>query len=172
MSYARAASVLLMVLAVSAAANETYVWTGGMPGFSGTITLDSSASPSGGGTMADIVSAQVTVPVGGFFGSQEYTFNFDPFTATSYGAFTWNAEDITGMEIRWQDIPSFVNNPNMGNNYLGDYNSNGGEAMEDYTGSWEASNPIAVQDGESTAAMLAVATVVLGCWGVRMKKCL
>jgi hypothetical protein len=82
-------SALLIFLAVSAQANETYVWTGGLPGYSGSIVLDSSSSPNGGGTMADIVSAEITVPLPGFFGTQEYTFNFDPLTASSFTPLVW-----------------------------------------------------------------------------------
>jgi hypothetical protein len=168
-------SALLIFLAVSAQANETYTWTGGMPGYSGTIVLDSSSSPNGGGTMADIVSAEITVPLPGFFGTQEYTFNFDSLTASSFTPLVWNPDDITGMEIRWQDVPSFVNDPNMGNNYLGDYNSNEGVSTEDDTGSWQAdpaNPPINVPDGESTAGLMALSAGVIGCARLRLKKCL
>jgi hypothetical protein len=165
-------SALLIFLAVSAQANETYVWTGGMPGYSGSIVLDSSSSPNGGGTMADIVSAEITVPLPGFFGTQEYTFNFDPLTASSFTPLVWNPEDITGMEIRWQDVPSFVNDPNFGSNYLGDYNSNEGVSTEDLTGSWQGETPFAVPEGASTAGLLALGVGALGCAGLCLKKCL
>jgi len=64
--------------------------------------------------MADIVSAEITVPLSGFFGTQEYTFDFDPLTATSFTPLVWNSQDITGMQIRWEDVPSFVNDPIWG----------------------------------------------------------
>jgi hypothetical protein len=89
--------VTLGVAASLQAQDETYAWTEGAPGYSGTIVLDTNASSAG--TLADIVSINITTPGGSATLTQAnigdvYINNFD-------GPFTWNPSQITGMWIDW-----------------------------------------------------------------------
>src|ERR1039458_7773372 len=42
---------------------NTYVWTGGQPGFAGSITLASPNSPPGGGQVSDIVAISLDLGI-------------------------------------------------------------------------------------------------------------
>jgi hypothetical protein len=129
-------------------AMTTYVWTGGQPGFSGSITLDSASSPPGGGTVSDIVSISLgfPAPAGNFSyppGEQIINAVFD-----LNGPFSWNSQEITAMTIRWAPSGAVFQNLELGPNLLSDYNANGWSdthtpnPMEDDTGSWQAADPV------------------------------
>lgn len=92
----RATLFLTLFCAVAATAaratNYEYDWTGGRTDFAGKIVLDSNSSSAG--TLADIVSAQITI-------SHE-TLDFDPNTAIFLRPeFAWNSSQITDMWINW-----------------------------------------------------------------------
>jgi hypothetical protein len=63
--------LILLLTVVSCAMVETYGntfefdYVTSTPGFSGQLILDTDTSPSGGGTVADIVSGSITTPTYG-----------------------------------------------------------------------------------------------------------
>ena len=171
----RTVFVMALILAgASAQANETYYWTGGEPGFSGEITLDSSFSPTGGGTIGDIVFAEATIPEPG----GQAVFYYDPrtFGLFSYqaffqlqGPFSWNSQQITAMTIYWVPFAPVFDNLHLGPSLLNDYNANGfgllgnyQDPITDNNGSWLAADA-SVPDGGSTVFLLALAMGALGC---------
>lgn len=139
--------------------DTTYTWQGGAPGFSGTLVLDAPSSPLGGGSASDIVSWQLTTPIGGTV--TLYPGVVGPVDPT----FTWNSSQITEMAIEGIGSGSFGNVLMLaGQNYFGSglnlvavENLNGFQES-DTTGSWKA----AVPDGGSTVALLGVALAGLG----------
>ena len=92
-----ALSVTLGVASSLQAQDETYAWTEGAPGYTGSIVLDSSSSA--GGTLADIVSINITTPGGSATLTQANI--GDVYIDNPDGPFTWNPSQITGMWIAW-----------------------------------------------------------------------
>src|ERR1035441_8696392 len=92
-----ALSVSLGAAASVPAADQTYVWSDGAPGYSGTIVLDSNSSTSG--SDADIVSITVNTPGGSETLNQA---NIGSVYINNVGTpFTWNPSQITSMWIAW-----------------------------------------------------------------------
>jgi hypothetical protein len=164
-------SVVVLLLGASAKADETYLWTGGAPGFSGLITLDSSVSPTGGGTVNDVVSAMITVPlptVPGGTETSEYTFYFNPQEVTVFtGLFAWNSEEITSMDIGWAD-PAPFDYPGFGTEFVKDYDADIAGIAEDDSGLWLAA-PAAMPEPGS-ASLFALGVGALGLWRWRRRR--
>lgn len=146
-------STLLLSIGASAQAQDTtYDWTGGLPGYSGTIVLDSPSSA--GGNLGDIVSMDITAPG---YGSTQVLVDLGFLD----GQFTWSATHITDME--------YVNGLDQGpfNAYFdieasapGDYGRSdvgvSGDLgdVNDFSGSWEARASADVPDPMSTLPVL------------------
>jgi hypothetical protein len=83
------------------AGNYTYNYVGGATGYSGTIVLDTNASPAGGGSVSDIVAMSVTTPSYG-------TLVWSPADITTpLDQFTWDSAGITLMNIQYDIPPGF-----------------------------------------------------------------
>ena len=156
----RAALLLTILCAVTVgdahAIDYEYDWTGGTSGFAGKIVLDSDSNTSG--TVANIVSAQITTSLG--------TFDFDSSTAfLVQPKFAWNPSQITDMWIEWAlNVPSaFAANAGFGENYNGTginyldsfiHDANGVRYDADFnTGSWTAAASSSVPDATSTGLL-------------------
>jgi hypothetical protein len=166
-----ALSVSLGIVASLQAADQTYDWTKGLPGYSGTIVLDSSSSA--GGSLADVVSISVTTPGGSDTLTQANI--ADVYINNPYGPFTWNASQITGMWIAWYTTSDHSMNapaggvgqnyqPSIpGHNFVFDPNDNFidfvGLGNKDLTGAWRAAS---VPDAGSTSLLLGLALTGLG----------
>jgi len=150
-------SFILFIAAIAQANDTTYVWTGGDPGYSGQIVLDSSSSA--GGSLADIVSINITTPTrwGG-------SFSFDPETVVEFQTpFTWNSSEITSMDIEWSYKGGLPSTPSIGGGfaevdaygYYGDdlATDTAGRPRIDGTGLWLAAAP----DATSTIGLLGAA---------------
>lgn len=153
-------TVLSVATAFQARANQEYDWTGGAAGYSGTIILDSNSNPAG--TIADIVSAQITTPQG--------TYVFDP-TQVDFNQpiFAWNPSQITDMWINWSSSAPYTgfgeNYNGTGLNFVG---SGDGSEYVDYSGSWTAAS--SVPDGGATIALLGGALFGLAALRRRISK--
>jgi hypothetical protein len=100
----------------------TYVWEGGLPGYSGTLVLDAPSSTGGG--LSDVVSLEVTTPVNGTFVADvnpadglgsigTYSDNGNgPLVDTTL---IWNASQITQMSLAYYGS----NDPNSPQYYQG-----------------------------------------------------
>jgi hypothetical protein len=150
--------LLFAAFAVTGRANQEYDWTGGAPGFSGSIVLDSNSNTNG--TLADIVSVVITDP--------EHTFDvvpgsfLDSFDGTE--AFSWNPSQITGMSILF-DSGLISVDENFDNTGLNDI-----QVVElpsnldtDTTGSWLAASgsSTAIPDSASTGVLVGAAFIGL-----------
>ena len=91
-----------VAVAASVQADQAYTWTGVLPGYSGTIVLDSDSSV--GGSTADIVSINITTPGGSASLTQA---NIGDVYIDNLGQlFTWNPNQITSMWLAWYTDPS------------------------------------------------------------------
>src|SRR5580693_4299353 len=163
-----ALSVGLGIAASVQAADQTYKWTEGAPGFSGTIVLDSSSST--GGSLADIVSINVTTPEGSATLTQANI--GDVYVNNLFAPFTWTPSQITGMWIDWYTTAadSVNQSAGVGENYQPPFNDNflycpnnlspsgqdfAGPGETDTTGGWRAVS--SVPDAGSTSLLLGAA---------------
>ena len=151
-------TLLFVALAVKGRANQEYDWTGGAPGYAGSIVLDSNSNADG--TMADIVSVVISDPT--------HTFDvvpgsfLDSFDGTQ--GFSWNPSQITGMSILF-DSGLISVGENVDNTGVNDI-----EVVErpssldtDSTGSWLAvpGSTSAIPDSTSTALLVGAAFIGL-----------
>jgi hypothetical protein len=164
-----ALSVGLGIAASVQAADQTYKWTEGVAGFSGTIVLDSSSST--GGSLADIVSINVTTPEGSASLTQANI--GDVYINNILGPFTWNPSQITGMWVDWYltAADSLNEAAGVGQDYQPGFNANfvfcpnnlstSGQdfasptSNTDTTGGWRAVS--SVPDAGSTSLLLGAA---------------
>jgi hypothetical protein len=132
-------SILLSMGAYVKAQDVTYEWTGGTPGYSGTIVLDSPSSS--GGSLSDIVSLSVTTPTNGTI-----TPDLNPADGNTYLAdptFTWTPTQITEMGIIGYDLANdyIIVAQNFGggglNQLSGELNSTAFDEI-DTSGTWTA----------------------------------
>jgi hypothetical protein len=138
------------IVSTSRAVNYEYRWTGGSAGFTGSIILDSNSSD--GGTLANIVSAEVTLI---------NTCDLHPMAAVFLEtSFTWTPTEITKMNIHWFTWGSSVTTGasvyTNGFNVLGS-----GFSGYDVRGSWLAV-PSSVPEMGSTALLLALGLLSFG----------
>lgn len=142
-----------------------YDWTGGAPGYSGQIVLNTDTSPSGGGTLANIVSGSITTPTFGTFPIDLATVGLaDPI-------FTWTPAGITEFHLGWLNSSS-THQGQVGQNYNGSGNNvlldarivSPYAANSDFSGSWLAAPAASnsVPDTGSTSAMLLGSLTALG----------
>ncbi|HEX3799586.1 MAG TPA: hypothetical protein VH413_12880 [Verrucomicrobiae bacterium] len=159
--------LLLALGLVAQAQDTTYIWTGGAPGYSGTIVLDSPESSHG--TLADIISIEIYTPRFGPLSmnlSSGSVFLTDP-------TFTWNPDHITEMFIAGLSTAPF------GNIFVTE-NSGGGNDLSlrsllynqydvDTLGSWDAESLIPAPDATGTFGLLGF--VVVGMSVVSRRLC-
>lgn len=146
---------LLIVMMIAAlqghAQGVAYVWTGGEPGFSATIVLDSASSPPGGGSVSDIISMTGSIPLPN---GSEYEFGYAPllpWEGNMYSVisvsepFVWNAQEITAMSIWYAPYGTAFAVWESSPHLFGGENANGwGEGVNppqyifDTSGSWVA----------------------------------
>jgi hypothetical protein len=173
----RRSRAFLMVLTIAMASalsahsqGYTYVWTGGEPGFSGSITLDSPNSPTAGGSANDIMSATISIPEpdGTFDFSYPQLF-FSPQSSINIsGPFTWDSQAIVGMSIRYVPSSPGFDNLLFGTDQLGDDNPDGFTPgansltlIEDTGGSWQA---VTAVPEPGASGLIASALGALICW--------
>ena len=161
-----AAAVIALFTTRGKAASFDYVWTGGAPGYAGTIVLDSASSS--GGTVNDIISLSFTTP---HFG----TFAGTPGFLSSDQSFTWTPTRITSMSIGGVgDTILFRfgtggvwSNFGTGNVIVAHQGAAGNTFDFDDTGTWLAAS--AVPDHSSTLALMSLAVAQLGLLFLRFK---
>jgi hypothetical protein len=171
--------IMAMALVMRAESQDTtYLWSGGQPGFYGSITLDAADSPTGGGTLNDIVSLSVDISAAG--GERSFTYPesmFNPSAGFTFsGPFTWDAKGIISMSINYVPVAPTFDHVLLGSGELGDYNPSGFTGginppilADDSTGTWQATNPINVPDNTSTVWLLGLGLTTLGCWCHRLR---
>jgi hypothetical protein len=155
-------SALMLTLGVSVQAQDTtYDWTGGAPGFSGSIILDSPLSS--GGSLSDILSISITTPSSGTISmnmSPGRVFLTDP-------TFTWNHNQITEMFIGGSATKPFDNiyvteNSGGGNDESAFSILYDNEISIDTSGSWVAPSGVGVPDTGGGIWLLGFALAGLG----------
>jgi hypothetical protein len=133
-----------------------YVWTGGQPGFSGVLYLDSPSS--NGGSISDIgLGSYLRTPNSwGDMSLWGYTH--------SYQGFTWNPQQITSMYIGFnsQNVQGYVYENFGGQNGILWYNISTLPPVEDLdtSGSW-----LAVPE-PSSASLLVFSMAAFCGWGL------
>jgi hypothetical protein len=168
----RFASIVTVILSLTAAvrADQEYVWTGGSAGYSGWIILDSNSDASG--TLADVVSAQVTTPQG--------TYNFDPsWVFYIQSPFDWNPTQINDMWIDWYQggvDPAWAGLGEKWGGAITNFDGSGSNRYYtstwavDYSGSWTAAaaGP-SVPDATATSALLLLGGAFVGLAALRSR---
>ena len=121
--------IMAMALVMRAESQDTtYLWSGGQPGFYGSITLDAADSPTGGGTLNDIVSLSVDISAAG--GERSFTYPESMFNPSAglyiFGAVHMGCQrDYFLMSINYVPVAPTFDHVLLGSGELGDYNPSG-----------------------------------------------
>jgi hypothetical protein len=161
MKKAAVLSIVFLSVGIAVQAQDTtYNWVsndGDPQGIDASITLDSPSSV--GGSVSDVVSFSVSDAFSGFTSSDLVA------PPTSSGAFTWNASQITSMDLTGEAFGNFP--------FLAGFAFTANEISYEYfdvfdedeaptnfsdTGSWQATVP----DAESSAVLLGMVLTGLG----------